>query len=54
MDMDAIESVLENNKVAFILTKIIQDEGGMNVANKKFISHLGRYADEYGIPLIVD
>jgi 4-aminobutyrate aminotransferase len=54
MDMDGIESVLKNNKVAFILTEIIQGEGGMNVANKKFISCLRRYADEYGIPLIVD
>jgi 4-aminobutyrate aminotransferase len=54
MDMDGIESVLKNNKVAFILTEIIQGEGGMNVANKKSISCLRRYADEYGIPLIVD
>jgi acetylornithine/succinyldiaminopimelate/putrescine aminotransferase len=35
--MDDIESLLKNNKAAFILTEIIQGEGDLNAANEKFI-----------------
>ncbi|HJT10073.1 MAG TPA: aminotransferase class III-fold pyridoxal phosphate-dependent enzyme [Candidatus Nitrosotalea sp.] len=53
-EMDAIESVLKENKVAFILTEVVQGEGGYNVASKKFIKNLRKYATKYGVPLILD
>ncbi len=53
-EIDAIEPVLRGNRTAFILTEIIQGEGGYNVASKKFIRNLRRCATEYGVPLILD
>lgn len=53
-DMDAVERLLGENKAAFILTEIIQGEGGYNVASKQFIKNLRKSADVHGIPLILD
>lgn len=53
-EIDAVESLLKENKVAFILTEVVQGEGGYNVASKKFIKNLRKYATEYGVPLILD
>lgn len=53
-EIDAVESLLKKNKVAFILTEVVQGEGGYNVASKKFIKNLRKYATEYGVPLILD
>lgn len=53
-EIDAVESVLKENKIAFILTEVVQGEGGYNVASKKFIKNLRKYATEYGVPLILD
>jgi 4-aminobutyrate aminotransferase len=53
-EIDAAENLLKENKIAFILTEIIQGEGGYNVASKKFISNLRKCATKYGVPLILD
>ncbi len=53
-EIDAIEPLLKENKIAFILTEVIQGEGGYNVASKKFIRNLRRHATKYGVPLILD
>ncbi len=53
-EIDVVESLLKENKIAFIITEIIQGEGGYNVASKKFIKNLRRCATKYGVPLILD
>lgn len=53
-EMDAIGKVLEQHKVAFIISEVVQGEGGYNVASKKFIQNLRRHADAHGVPLILD
>ncbi|MDE1726370.1 MAG: aminotransferase class III-fold pyridoxal phosphate-dependent enzyme [Thaumarchaeota archaeon] len=53
-EINALESLLKENKVAFILTEVIQGEGGYYVASKKFIRNLRKYATQYGVPLILD
>jgi 4-aminobutyrate aminotransferase len=53
-EIDAAEKLLTENKVAFILTEVVQGEGGYNIASGKFIRKLRRCADKYGVPLILD
>ncbi len=53
-EIDSIERLLGQNKAAFILTEIIQGEGGYNVASRQFIKNLRKSADRYGVPLILD
>ncbi len=53
-ELDSVEKLLKENKIAFILSEIIQGEGGYNVASKKFIKNLRKCATEYGVPLILD
>ena len=52
--INQLESLLKEYKVAFILTEIIQGEGGLNVASKLFIQHIRKLADEYKVPLRFD
>jgi 4-aminobutyrate aminotransferase len=52
--INQIESLLKEYRVAFILTEIIQGEGGLNVASKLFIQHIRKVANEYKVPLIFD
>ena len=52
--INQLESLLKEYKVAFILTEIIQGEGGLNVASKLFIQRIRKLADEYKVPLIFD
>jgi 4-aminobutyrate aminotransferase len=52
--INQLESLLKEYKVAFILTEIIQGEGGLNVASKLFIQHIRKLADEYKVLLIFD
>jgi 4-aminobutyrate aminotransferase len=52
--INQLESLLKEYKVAFILTEIIQGEGGLNVASKLFIQHIRKLAYEYKVPLIFD
>ncbi len=53
-EIDSVEKLLKENKIAFILSEVIQGEGGYNVASKKFIKNLRKYATQYGVPLILD
>ncbi|HEY7226875.1 MAG TPA: aminotransferase class III-fold pyridoxal phosphate-dependent enzyme [Nitrososphaeraceae archaeon] len=52
--INQLEILLKDYKVAFILTEIIQGEGGLNVASKLFIQTIRKLADEYKVPLIFD
>lgn len=52
--INQLESLLKEYRVAFIITEIIQGEGGLNVASKLFIQHIRKLADKYKIPLIFD
>ncbi len=53
-EINIIESMLKENKIAFILSEVVQGEGGYNVASKRFIRNLRKYATQYGVPLILD
>ena len=53
-EINQLESLIKEYKVAFIITEIIQREGGLNVASKLFIHHIRKLADEYKVPLIFD
>ena len=53
-EISQLESLIKEYKVAFILTEIIQGEGGLNVASKFFIHRIRKLADEYKVPLIFD
>ena len=53
-EIDAVEALLKENKAAFILTEVVQGEGGYNVASRSFIRKLRRHATRYGVPLILD
>ncbi len=53
-EIDAAEALLRENKVAFILTEVVQGEGGYNVASRKFIRRLRKSSKSYGVPLILD
>ncbi|HJU13417.1 MAG TPA: aminotransferase class III-fold pyridoxal phosphate-dependent enzyme [Candidatus Nitrosotalea sp.] len=53
-EIDSVESLLKENKVAFILTEVVQGEGGYNVASKRFIKNLRKQSTRYGVPLILD
>ena len=54
LEIDSIEKLLKGNKIAFILSEVIQGEGGYNVASKQFITNLRKFANQYGVPLILD
>ncbi|MDE1764363.1 MAG: aminotransferase class III-fold pyridoxal phosphate-dependent enzyme [Thaumarchaeota archaeon] len=53
-EIDAVEDILKEDKVAFILTEVVQGEGGYNIASKKFIKNLRKHATQYGVPFILD
>lgn len=53
-DIDAVNKVLAENRVVFILSEVIQGEGGYNVASPAFVHNLRKAADAYGVPLILD
>lgn len=53
-EIDEAEKLLAKNKVAFILSEVVQGEGGYNIASGKFIKNLRKCADRYGVPLILD
>jgi 4-aminobutyrate aminotransferase len=52
--INQLEDLLKEYMIAFIITEIIQGEGGLNVASKLFIQNIRKLADEYNIPLIFD
>ena len=41
-------------KISFIITELVQGEGGINVASKKFAKKLNLISIKYNIPLIID
>ncbi len=53
-EINAVEKLLKENKIAFIITELIQGEGGYNVASKQFIRTLRKLANSYSVPLILD
>lgn len=53
-EINSLESLLKLNKVAFVISEVIQGEGGLNVASKEFVSNLRNLTRQYGIPLIID
>jgi 4-aminobutyrate aminotransferase len=54
LQISQLEQLLKEHRIAFILTEIIQGEGGLNVASKLFIQNIRKLANEYGVPLIFD
>ena len=52
--IDNIKEIASENKVSFIIIELVQGEGGVNVASKKFVSKLHKTSIKYGIPLIID
>jgi len=53
--IDDINKILQEQKdVAFIITEVVQGEGGYNIASKKFLQNLYRTAKDHDIPLIID
>ena len=53
-EIDAIDKVLDKNKVAFVISEVIQGEGGYNVASPKFIKSLRRATEAHGVPFVLD
>ncbi|MGI0020614.1 MAG: aminotransferase class III-fold pyridoxal phosphate-dependent enzyme [Nitrososphaera sp.] len=53
-EIDAVDKILEENKVAFVISEVVQGEGGYNVASQKFVKNLRRATEERGVPLILD
>lgn len=53
-EIGAAEKVLAKNKVAFVISEVVQGEGGYNVASQKFISSLRSATEKHGVPLILD
>jgi 4-aminobutyrate aminotransferase len=53
-EIDTIQKIVNENKISFIITELIQGEGGVNVASKKFITNLNKASRKYDIPLIID
>lgn len=53
-EIDAVEKVLANNKVAFVISEVVQGEGGYNVASPRFIKNLRSATEKHGVPLILD
>jgi len=45
---------VNNYKISFIITELVQGEGGLNVASKKFAKKINRISRKYNIPLIID
>jgi len=52
--LNLLQFLLIEYKVAFVLTEIIQGEGGLNVSSKLFIQNIRKLADKYNVPFIID
>jgi 4-aminobutyrate aminotransferase len=53
-EIDALENLLKQYKVAFVISGVIQGEGGLNVGSKKFVSNLRKMTKQFGVPLVID
>lgn len=49
-----VEAAVKKGKTAFVITEVIQGEGGYRIGSKKFIKNLRRVTKENDIPLIID
>lgn len=54
LQIDQLEYLLKEHRIAFIITETIQGEGGLNVASKLFIQNIRKLANEFDVPLIFD
>ncbi len=53
-DLQGVEGILKENKVAAIMFETVQGEGGVVPLTQEFVSGLKKLADEYNVLLIVD
>lgn len=53
-DLQGVEELLKENKVAAIMFETVQGEGGVVPLSHEFVSGLKKLADEYNVLLIVD
>lgn len=53
-DLQGVETLLKENKVAAIMFETVQGEGGVVPLSHEFVSGLKKLADEYNVLLIVD
>ncbi|HEX5186241.1 MAG TPA: aminotransferase class III-fold pyridoxal phosphate-dependent enzyme [Nitrososphaeraceae archaeon] len=53
-EISSIEKLAKEYKISFIIVELIQGEGGVNVASKKFASNLNLISKKFNIPLIID
>lgn len=53
-DLNGVEALLKENKVAAIMFETVQGEGGVVPLSQEFVSGLKKLADEYNVLLIVD
>jgi len=54
LEINRLEHLCEENKIAFVISEIIQGEGGVNVASRKFIKNLYGITRKYHVLLIID
>ena len=53
-DLQGVECLLKENKIAAIMFETVQGEGGVVPLTQEFVSGLKKLADEYNVLLIVD
>ena len=53
-EIDAVEKTLAENDAAFVITEIVQGEGGYNIASQQFVQNLRKATEKRGVPLILD
>lgn len=53
-DLQGVEGLLKENKVAAIMFETVQGEGGVVPLTQEFVSGIKKLADEYNVLLIVD
>lgn len=53
-EIDTIEKLASEYKISFIITELVQGEGGVNVASRKFAKNINHISRKYNIPLIID
>jgi len=53
-DLDGVEKLINENKVAAIMFECVQGEGGVNDLSKEFVEGLQKLADRYEVLLVVD
>lgn len=54
LHVNDVEAAVKKGKTAFVITEIVQGEGGYRIASKKFIKNIRRVTKENGVPMICD